>query len=137
MDEIRDQIREKVRRITEDLGWSLSKIAREAGMSHTTLTRFMNNDDAKWALSTPTLRKLEALAKRVAGEIAHHSLSSSSALDPTLSLLEKEASSGVEDFGELIKNPEMRAWLRVLSAMHPDDRVLLGQLLLRWVVRPH
>lgn len=39
-------------------GWRLSRIAREAGLQSTTLTRFVNSADHKFALSGRTLHKL-------------------------------------------------------------------------------
>lgn len=51
---------EYVRTVLSQMGWSASRLAREAGIAATTLTRALNNPDHKFKLSLTTLEKIRA-----------------------------------------------------------------------------
>lgn len=55
---------EAARRFVNDLlratGWTPSRMAKTARVSHTTLTRFLNNEDVTHTLSDRTLGKIRA-----------------------------------------------------------------------------
>lgn len=55
--------RQLVERVKRRTGWSLTRLAREAGISHSTLTRTMNDPDYQGQFNTGTLNKLLRLAK--------------------------------------------------------------------------
>jgi transcriptional regulator with XRE-family HTH domain len=65
--EERDEIRRYVAELSEQTGLSLTALAKRAGVSSTTLTRFMNSDDVDHVLSSVTLGKLRRLARMAAG----------------------------------------------------------------------
>jgi transcriptional regulator with XRE-family HTH domain len=46
-------------------GWSASRLAKEAGVVHTTLTRFLHGKDVHHTLSARTLGKIRKAAARV------------------------------------------------------------------------
>jgi transcriptional regulator with XRE-family HTH domain len=54
------KVREIVELMLETTGWSPTELAREAGVSSSTLTRFLHDPRAKHTLSTRTLGKLSA-----------------------------------------------------------------------------
>lgn len=59
-----DMQQEAARRFVNELlratGWSPSYMARQARVSHTTLTRFLNNSDVTFTLSDRTLGKIRS-----------------------------------------------------------------------------
>ena len=63
MDEHQSLLRERIRRFSEATGLSYSALAQKAGLSHTTLTRFMNDPDVTHVLSTRTLAKLDSIGR--------------------------------------------------------------------------
>lgn len=62
MDDQREEIRSYVSELARHTGLSLTALAKRAGVSSTTLTRFMNSDDADHMLSNVTMGKLRRLA---------------------------------------------------------------------------
>lgn len=68
-----DEQQEAARRFIDELcritGWSLSRLAKEAGISHTTLTRFANNLAVTHTLTARTLGKLKrAVRSKISAE---------------------------------------------------------------------
>lgn len=55
---LRNRIREYVDSVRDQKKWSYSRIAKEADLSTTTITRFMNNPDSN-VLSTQTLNAIQ------------------------------------------------------------------------------
>ena len=64
MDKEQDAARRFVREILRATGWAPSDLAKRAGISHTTLTRFLNNGDVKHTLSSRTIAKIRAAAAK-------------------------------------------------------------------------
>lgn len=66
MDEVQEATRRFIRELLRATGWTASRLAIEAGVSHTTLTRFLNSEDATHTLSNRTLAKIRAaVAKEI------------------------------------------------------------------------
>lgn len=61
-----DALRRFFRQIEQLSGLSLSAIARRALMAHTTLTRFVNNENVTW---TPSMQTFGAIRRAVADKI--------------------------------------------------------------------
>lgn len=59
MDWLRQRHQEYLDRLELVTGWTLSRIAREAGIRPTTLTRYRNDPAHKYELSSRTIQKLE------------------------------------------------------------------------------
>lgn len=59
-----DAARRLVKEILRKTGWTASRLAREAAISHTTISRFLNNENVTHTLSTRTLSKIRAAASR-------------------------------------------------------------------------
>lgn len=51
-----------VRAIMEETGWSQSELARRAGITHATLSKFFNDADNRQELSTATVGKISAVS---------------------------------------------------------------------------
>ena len=59
MDDERDRLREWLLGLTRSTGMTLSAIAKEAEVSTTTITRFVNDAEYKFDLARRTIRKIE------------------------------------------------------------------------------
>lgn len=66
MDELQDTARRFLNELLRATGWKPTRLAKAAGVSHTTLTRFLNKQDFK---STISLRTLDAVRTAAAREI--------------------------------------------------------------------
>lgn len=64
MDSSQESARHFVRELIRATGWTASKLAKEAGMSHTTLSRFLNNDRVTHTLSLRTIDRLRTAAEK-------------------------------------------------------------------------
>jgi hypothetical protein len=62
MDLQQEMARRFVNELLRATGWAPSRMARAAHISHTTLTRFLNNEDVTHTLSDRTLGKIRAAA---------------------------------------------------------------------------
>jgi DNA-binding phage protein len=62
LDEDQEVARRFLREVARLTGWSLTKLAREAGMSHSTLTRFLNGEGVRHTLSARTIASLRRAA---------------------------------------------------------------------------
>ena len=60
MDAAHTRARAEIQRALERTGWSLTELARHAGVAPSTLTRFMNSRDVKHIVSTRTLERIRA-----------------------------------------------------------------------------
>ena len=63
VDPVIQATRRYVEQVLRATDWTLSELARNAHISHTTLTRFMNREDITWTLSSRTLAKIRAAAE--------------------------------------------------------------------------
>lgn len=69
MDFEQDATRRYLREILRITGWTPSQLASRAGVRHSTLTRFLNNEDVTHTLSARTLGKVrDAAAREIPGE---------------------------------------------------------------------
>jgi transcriptional regulator with XRE-family HTH domain len=64
MDEDQDAARRFVKEILRITGWTANRLAKEAGIYHTTISRFLNNEDVTHTLSTRTISKIRAAASQ-------------------------------------------------------------------------
>jgi DNA-binding Xre family transcriptional regulator len=64
MDADQDAARRFVKEILRITGWTANRLAKEAAISHTTISRFLNNEDVTHTLSTRTLSKIRAAASQ-------------------------------------------------------------------------
>jgi len=64
-----DQAQEATRRFVTELlratGWTAYRMAKKAGLSHTTITRFLNDPEVDHVLSSRTLMKMRQAASEV------------------------------------------------------------------------
>ena len=59
MKNLRDEQREWLRALATAKGWTLTEIAQRANLAQSTLTRFVNNEQVKHALSAKTIAAVE------------------------------------------------------------------------------
>jgi transcriptional regulator with XRE-family HTH domain len=62
MDDDQEAARRFVKDILRITGWSSNRLAKEAQISHTTISRFLNNQDVTHTLSARTLSKVRNAA---------------------------------------------------------------------------
>jgi transcriptional regulator with XRE-family HTH domain len=62
MDDDQEAARRFVKEILRITGWTSNRLAKEAKISHTTISRFLNNQDVTHTLSTRTLSKVRTAA---------------------------------------------------------------------------
>lgn len=65
--DLRDEQREYVEKILDRLNISLTELAKRAGISHPTLTQFMNKPERSTNLSATTMAKIEKVARNLPG----------------------------------------------------------------------
>jgi len=65
MDADQEAARRFVKEIMRVTGWTATRLAKEAGIYHTTISRFIHNEGVRHTLSTRTLSKIRAAASRV------------------------------------------------------------------------
>jgi SOS-response transcriptional repressor LexA len=71
MEQSQDEARAFVRAALEKTGWSLARLAKEAGVAPSTLSRPLNNPDHKFILKAATLKKVaEAAGMPLPGPLA-------------------------------------------------------------------
>lgn len=64
MDADQAAARRFVTEILRITGWTPNRLAKEAGVSHTTISRFLNSEDVTHTLSTRTLSKIRVAASQ-------------------------------------------------------------------------
>ena len=64
MDADQEAARRFVKEILRITGWTSNRLAKESALSHTTISRFLNNEDVTHTLSTRTLSKIRAAASQ-------------------------------------------------------------------------
>jgi hypothetical protein len=64
MDEAQESARRFVNELLRATGWPPSRMAKEAGIVHTTLTRFLNGENVTHTLSGRTLAKIRTAAAK-------------------------------------------------------------------------
>jgi hypothetical protein len=108
MSDAERHVRNVIEGYLRETGWSASRLAREAELRPTTITRFLNNPDFKAVPGTTTLMKLQSAvaAWRLANDGAKNS----------------PVATGVEHVGEFVQDADELAWLRVWRSMLPIDR---------------
>ena len=65
MDEQQEATRRFLRELLRATGWAPSKLAREAGVAHTTLSRFLNDEEVTHTLSARTIDKIRRAATKI------------------------------------------------------------------------
>ena len=109
MDSQQEATRALIQVMLVKTGWSASRLASEAGVKHTTVTRFLNKE-VKHQLSARTLAKL-ATASGMGVAISAHGPGSPEAIDNT-----------IKDEGEL-------RWVQLWRRMGEDAQRLVYQSL--------
>lgn len=91
-----------------ETGWSATRLAREAGVRASTLTRFLNSPTFKSVPNTTTLVKLEraVLTFRASRDHPQH----------------RAATSGPEQRGRFVDDPDQLAWLDLWDSIPASDR---------------
>jgi transcriptional regulator with XRE-family HTH domain len=64
MDADQEAARRFVKDILEMTGWTANRLAKDAGISHTTISRFLHSEDVTHTLSSRTISKIRASASR-------------------------------------------------------------------------
>jgi len=64
MQDHRQKIRKRIEAVLAETGFDATRLAKEAGISHTTLTRFLYNPDYPSTPTSTTLAKIEAVMAR-------------------------------------------------------------------------
>jgi transcriptional regulator with XRE-family HTH domain len=112
MTDARDTARARLEQLLSLTGLDATSLAREAGVSHTTVTRFLNDPRHKYVLSHRTLTKLEDAARRLIGSAA------SQPLRP-----------GTPPSSRLVNDPEQLAVLDLWLSIPRRDRMRVMRMI--------
>lgn len=105
-----------IRAALNELGMDLTAFARAAGLTPSTLTRFMNSDVGH-VLSTRTWAKLVAVKRGYQGKMSD--------FDAIPADLGAEGTPAEEYGGEFVDDPDELAWLALWRAMPDREREIM------------